>query len=241
LASEHSLTSTRSVQLKSELALYWFAHSNLEKLSQLIKKSALSINDEISYLREPEYIILLRMLLVQKHYKDALAISERLLKQAESSGRMGLVIETLILRAIIFQEKKDTEQSLATLERALILAEPEGYIRSFLDEGKVMTRLLCLVQSRRVGVGYAAKLISMIDKTPDMVQPSMQLLIEPLTTREVEVLKLIESGCSNQNIAEQLVISNPTVKRHISNIYAKLGVKSRTQAIAMGKELKLFE
>jgi LuxR family maltose regulon positive regulatory protein len=74
-----------------------------------------------------------------------------------------------------------------------------------------------------------------------MTQPSMQLLLEPLTTRELEVLKLIEAGCSNQDISEQLVISITTVKRHISNIYTKLGVESRTQAIALGKELKLFE
>jgi LuxR family transcriptional regulator, maltose regulon positive regulatory protein len=73
-----------------------------------------------------------------------------------------------------------------------------------------------------------------------MTQPSMQLLIEPLTTREVEVLKYIEAGDSNQDIAEKLVISGATVKRHISNIYAKLGVVSRTQAVAIGKELKIF-
>jgi LuxR family maltose regulon positive regulatory protein len=74
-----------------------------------------------------------------------------------------------------------------------------------------------------------------------MTQPSMQLLVEPLTTRELEVLKLIEAGASNQEISEKLVISIPTVKRHISNIYAKLGVTSRTQAIAIGKELRLFD
>jgi LuxR family maltose regulon positive regulatory protein len=74
-----------------------------------------------------------------------------------------------------------------------------------------------------------------------MTQPSMQLLIEPLTSRELEVLKMIEAGHSNQEIAGQLFISMPTVKRHISNIYAKLGVKSRTQALAIGKELKLFQ
>ena len=84
-------------------------------------------------------------------------------------------------------------------------------------------------------------LLSKIGKISGMTQPSMQLLIEPLTTREVEVLKLIKAGCSNQDIAEQLVISIPTVKRHISNIYAKLGVKSRTQAVAIGKELKIFD
>jgi len=74
-----------------------------------------------------------------------------------------------------------------------------------------------------------------------MTQPSMQLLVGPLTAREVEVLNLIKAGCSNQDIADQLVISMPTVKRHISNIYTKLGVESRTQAVAIGKELKLFE
>jgi LuxR family maltose regulon positive regulatory protein len=130
---------------------------------------------------------------------------------------------------------------LAALERALALAQPEGYVRSFLDEGEAITRLLCLAQSRQVGNGYAAVLLSGIEKTSGMTQPSMQLLVEPLTAREVEVLKLINAGCSNQEIAEKLVISIPTVKRHISNIYTKLGVKSRTQALAIGKELKIFE
>jgi LuxR family maltose regulon positive regulatory protein len=154
---------------------------------------------------------------------------------------MGAVIETLILQALAFQGKKETEKALAALERALAFAQPEGYVRAFLDEGEAMTRLLCQVQSRQVGDGYAAVLLSRIGKISGMTQPSMQLLIEPLTTREVEVLKLIEAGRSNEEISEQLVISIATVKRHISNIYAKLGVKSRTQAIAIGKELKIFE
>ena len=114
-------------------------------------------------------------------------------------------------------------------------------MRVFLDEGEAMTRLLCQAQSRQVGSGYAAVLLSGIEKMTGMTQPSMQLLIEPLTTREVEVLKLIEAGCSNQDIARQLFISIPTVKRHISNIYGKLGVISRTQALAIGKELKIFD
>ena len=186
-------------------------------------------------------MILLRVLLAQKDYEAALGLSERLLQQAETAGRMGLVIEILILQALAFQGKKDTEHALAALERALALAQPEGYVRMFLDEGEAMTRLLCQVQSRQVEAGYAAELLARIGRISGMTQPSMQLLIEPLTTREVEVLKLIEAGCSNQEIAEQLVISIPTVKRHISNIYTKLGVKSRTQAVAIGKELKIFE
>ena len=78
-------------------------------------------------------------------------------------------------------------------------------------------------------------------ETAARTQPCTQLLSEPLSTRELEVLKLIEAGCSNQGIADELVISITTVKRHISNIYAKLGVKSRTQAVSIGKELKIFE
>jgi LuxR family maltose regulon positive regulatory protein len=241
LASEHPLSPGRNIQFMSELARYWLAQGNLEKPSQLIQKRSLSIKDEITYQREPEYLILLRTLLAKKDHEAALALSKCLLKQAEPAGRMGAVIETLVLKALAFQGKKETDQALVALERALTLAQPEGYIRSFLDEGEAMTRLLCQAQSRQVGSGYAGVLLSMIGKTSAMTQPSMQLLIKPLTTREMEVLKLIEACCSNQDIAEQFVISIPTVKRHISNIYAKLGVKSRTQAVAIGKELKIFK
>ncbi len=241
LAGEHPLPLLRSIQWKYEGARYWLAQGNLEKLSQLIQQSALSTMDEIPYPREPEYIILLRTLLAQDDVEAGLALAQRLLKQALAAGRMGLVIEILILQALAFQAQKETEPALAALERVLSLAQPEGYVRSFLDEGEAMTRLLCQAQSRQVGSGYAGVLLSRIGKITAMTQPSMQLLSEPLTAREVEVLKLIQAGCSNQDIARQLVISLPTVKRHISNVYAKLGVQSRTQAVAIGKELKIFD
>jgi LuxR family maltose regulon positive regulatory protein len=240
-AGEHRLPSRRSVQVRSDLARLWLAQGNLERLSHIIQQSGITIDDEIPYQRQPEYGILVRLLLARNEYESALALSQRLLLQAETTGRMGLVIETLILQALALQRKKDMERALAALERALALAQPEGFVRSFLDEGEAMTRLLCQAQSRQVGSGYAALLLSQIGTTSGMTRPSMQLLAEPLTAREVEVLQLIEAGCSNQEIAEQLVISMPTVKRHISNIYAKLGVKSRTQAVAIGKELRLFD
>ena len=240
-ANEHLTSPRRAIQVKSELARLWLAQGNLEKLSQLIQKSGITIEDEIPYQRAPEYIVLVRVLMAQRHYTAALALSERLQGKAEAAGRLGLVIETLILQALAFQGMKDTEGALAALESALSLAQPEGYVRIFLDEGEVLTRLLCQVQARQVGTGYAAELLTKIGRISGMTQPSMQLLIEPLTRRELEVLKLIETGSSNQEISEQLVISITTVKRHISNIYTKLGVKSRTQAVAIGKELKLFE
>ncbi len=241
LIGENPVSPHLFTQLKSVLARVWLAQGNLDRPSQHIQERGIKFKDEIPYHREIDYDLLLRLLLAREDHEAAIHLSNRFLQQAETTGQVDLIIEALILRALALQGKKENEQALEVLEKALTLAQPEGYVRSFLDKGKAMTRLLCLVQSRQVGSGYAGVLLSKIGKTSGMTQPTMQLLIEPLTTREVEVLKLIESGHSNQDIAGQLVISMPTVKRHISNIYAKLGVKSRTQAIAIGKELKLFE
>jgi len=241
LAEEHALSTYRSIQVKSDLARVWLAQGNLEKVTQHVQNEGWTVNDDIPYQREPEYVIFLRVLLAQRNFDAAMALSERLLQKAQAAGRVGLVTEVLILKALAFQAKKDTERALAALERALSLAQPEGFVRMFLDEGEPMTRLLCQAQSRQVGINYASELLSAIGRTSGMIQPSMQLLIEPLTTRELEVLKFIETGASNQEIAEKLVISNATVKRHITNIYAKLGVKSRTQSVAIGRELKLFD
>jgi LuxR family maltose regulon positive regulatory protein len=154
---------------------------------------------------------------------------------------MGRVIEILVLQALIFQGRKQIDQALAVLKKALSLAKPEGYVRTFVDEGEPMVRLLHLARSQQIEMEYVTALLYVCEKTADPTQPTPKILTEPLTAREVEVLKLIEAGHSNQEIAEKLVISFTTVKRHISNIYTKLDVKSRTQAIAIGKELKLFK
>jgi LuxR family transcriptional regulator, maltose regulon positive regulatory protein len=241
LAADSPLSPHRSIQIKSDLAHFWLAQGRLEQPSQLLEKSGISVDAEIPYQQAPEYLILVRVLLARGDYEAALGLSERLLQQAETAGRMELALEILILRSLAFQGIKDAERALEALDRAVSLAQPEGHIRVFLDEGEPMTRLLCHLQSRQVGSGYPAELLSMIGAASSMTQPSMQLLIEPLTSRELELLRLIETGHSNQEIAEKLFISIPTVKRHISNIYAKLGVQSRTQAVAIGKELRLFE
>jgi LuxR family transcriptional regulator, maltose regulon positive regulatory protein len=240
LIAEHPHSPIWSIQVRYDLTRVWLAQGNLERPSETIQKRGLKIENEIPYQRVSEYVLLLRVFLARGDYADAILLSNRLLQQAETTGQMRMVIEVLILQALALQGKKEIEPALAALERALTLAQAEGYVRMFLDEGEAMTRLLCQAQSRQVGGGYAAELLSRIGKASGMTQPSMQLLSVPLTVREVEVLKLIETGCSNQDIADQLVISMPTVKRHISNIYAKLGVESRTQAVAIGKELRIF-
>jgi LuxR family maltose regulon positive regulatory protein len=241
LASEYPLSPRQSIWVKSSLARLWLAQGNLERSSHLIQQSSITIDDDIPYLREPEYLTLLRVLLAQGDHDAALALSERLLEPAEAAHRMGQVIEILVLQALAYQGKKELSQALTALERALSLAQPEGYVRAFLDEGEPMAKLLYQAKSHRMGIGYAAELLSAMGEASGTAQPPAQLLIEPLSLRELQVLRLIEAGYSNQQIAAKLVISIPTVKRHISNIYAKLGVESRTQAISRGRELELFE
>jgi ATP/maltotriose-dependent transcriptional regulator MalT len=241
LERQHRFSPRQSIWVKSALARLWLAQGNLERPTHLVQQSGITPDDEISYLCEPEHLILLRLLLAQGDYDAALPLSERLLQKAGDAGRVGRVIEILVLQALALQAKRDLPHALATLDRAISLAQPEGYVRTFLDEGAPMVKLLYQAQVHRAGAGYASELLSAVGQATRTTPPPAQLLVEPLSAREVEVLKLIEAGHSNQEIAARLVISMPTVKRHISNIYAKLGAKSRTQAVSLGRELRLFE
>jgi len=240
LTNDYHLSPKRSVWVKSALARLWIAQGNLNKASHFVQESNITTGDEIPYLREPEYLNLLRLLLAQGDYDAALALSQRLLHKAEPAKRMGRVIEVLALQALTLQGKKELDRALAVLARALSLARPEGYVRTFLDEGEQMMKLLSLARARQIETEYVTALLFAMGESSGRTQPPTQSLIEPLSRRELEVLALIEGGCSNQEIADKLVISITTVKRHISNIYSKLDVKSRTQAIALGRELQLF-
>ncbi len=241
LVNEHLLLPKSLIWVNYVLPRLWIAQGDFEKAARIVQASGLTIDDEIIFLREPEFVVRLRLLLAQGDYDTSLSLSKRLLEKAGSGRQTGRVIELLVLQALVFLGRQETEQALAALKRALALARPEGYMRTFLDEGEPMIRLLHLARSRHIETEYTTGLLAAVEKTAGIAQPPPELLNEPLTTREIEVLKLIEAGCSNQEIAEKLVISFATVKRHISNIYTKLDAKSRTQAIAIGKELKLFE
>jgi LuxR family maltose regulon positive regulatory protein len=246
LISEHPLTPWRSISLKCALARLWIVQGDLQKASYLVQTSGITDNGmprdgEISTLQAPLYLILLRLHQARGDCEAVLALAERLLQKLNRTKRMGRVIEILVLQALTCQGKKESDQALATLEKAISLARPEKYMRVFLDEGEPMAKLLYQAKSHQMGTGYAAELLSAMGHAFGSTLPPAQLLIEPLTLRELEVLKLIETGYSNQEIATKFVISMPTVKRHISNIYTKLEVSSRTQAISRGKELNLFK
>jgi LuxR family maltose regulon positive regulatory protein len=241
LVSEYPLSSRHSIWVESALACLWLAHGDQERAVDFVHRRALTLDDDIPYPREPEYLLLLRLRLAQGDHAAALTLAAHLLQQAETANRTGDVIECLVLQALIYQAQKKLDQALTSLRRAFALARREGYVRIFLDEGEPMAKLLYQAKAHQIGTGYAAELLSILGRANDRESLPTQLLIEPLSSRELEVLALIESGHSNQAIAAQLVISIATVKRHLSNIYAKLGVASRTQAVARARELQLFK
>lgn len=245
LISEHTLAPWRSLSLKCALARLWITQGDLEKTSYLVQTSGIMDDSlpgdrDISTQQAPLYLILLRLHQARGDDEAALALAERLLQRLDKT-RGGQTVEVLVLQALAFYGKKNIAQAVAVLEKSFRLAQPEGYVRTFLDEGEPMAKLLYQAKSHRQEAGYAAELLSAMGNTFGGALPPATVLIEPLTLRELELLKLVEAGYSNQEIAARLVISMPTVKRHISNIYAKLGANSRTQAVSRGKELSLFK
>jgi LuxR family maltose regulon positive regulatory protein len=171
---------------------------------------------------------------------------------------MGSVIEILVVQALAHQAQGNTSLALALLERALALAEPEGYVRIFVDEGEAM-RLLIEKQSRKRDhplSGYADKLLAVFtqpaaapksaithqksDGIEPEVRPAKNMLVEPLSERELEVLKLLRSELSGPEIAQRLIVSLNTLRTHTKNIYNKLGVNNRRAAVCRAEELDLF-
>ena len=219
-----------------------------------LQESGLSVDDaELGYPFERAYLSLARVRIAQGRAKpagaylqDALHLLALLLQQAERDARGGSVIEILILQALALQAQQQQEQALAVLQRALVLAEPEGYTRLFLDEGPPMLALLRLAQTQGIAPHYITSLLLASDEQPpastaaSFPTPRSAVLVEQLTERELEVLQLIAAGASNEEIAEQLVISIGTVKRHVSNIFGKLTVSSRTQAVARAQAIGLL-
>jgi len=148
-------------------------------------------------------------------------------------------IEVLVLQAIAWQKKANPGQALPCLEKALFLAEQEGYVRIFLDEGEPMAILLQHAAKKGIHPAYVRRLLSAAssaDKRTTLAQP----LIEPLSERELEILRLVAEGKSNQQIAAALIIATGTVKKHLNNIFGKLSVQSRTQCVARARELRLL-
>jgi LuxR family maltose regulon positive regulatory protein len=236
-----------AVRIQIELA-----QGNIASAMDWADASGLSPNDDdLSYPREQEYLTLVRVRIAQgrddltaSRMQDALHLLDRLLRDAETKARMDSVLKILVLRALALHVQGDQTRSLTVLERALTLAEPEGYMRLFVGEGMPMLALLREIQTCSKVPDYIALLLSAFgalnisDTTPPA--PASSPLLEPLTAREREVLQLLAAGASNSEIARDLVLSLGTVKKHVSNICGKLGVQSRTQAIARARAFHLL-
>ena len=231
----------------------WVAQGRLAEALGWTREQGLSAHDDLSYVREFEHITLARVLLAryksdreERSVLGAMGLLERLLQAAEEGGRMGSVIEILVLQALAQEAQGDIPAALVPLERALTLAEPEGYVRIFVDEGIPMARLLYEALSHGIEREYTPRLLAAFPVAESEQTTSSQLrgpdseLVEPLSSRELEVLQLIAEGLTNQDVATRLYISLHTVKVHTRNIFTKLAVKNRTQAVARGKALGIL-
>jgi LuxR family maltose regulon positive regulatory protein len=214
----------------------------------------LTANDEPVPQYEVEYLALARRLLEEPDGRVAgCRLLERLLALGEANGDIGSVIAALALQAIALASHGRQGEALGSLERALKLGEPGGYVRTFIDEGPPMEALLRMASKRGPAPRYVEKLLGHFRRNtahtrivqplqplqPGPPEPTLAGFVEPLTPRELEVLRLIAGGASNRDIAETLVVVIGTVKRHTNSLYGKLGVTSRTQAIARAHELHL--
>ena len=227
-------------------ARVWIAQGNLSAAWGWAQERRVAAADELSYLHEFEHATLARLLLahgMRDRADDgvgaAIELTERLLAAAGDGGRSGSAIDILVVQALARHASDDPSGALASLHRAVALAEPEAYVRVFIDEGPPMAALLKLAAKQRRAPGYVRRLLGAVVTAQGRVALG-QPLIEPLSERELEVLRLLESDLDGPEIARRLTVSVATVRSHTRSIYAKLGVNSRRAAVRRAGELGLL-
>jgi LuxR family maltose regulon positive regulatory protein len=224
-------------------ARVWIAQGRLDDAFDWVHRRELSVDDDLSYLREFEHVTLARALLARDRTERAprsagevTRFLDRLLRAAEDGDRAGTVLEILLLQALAQHSRGDISAALRPLQRAVELAEPEGYFRILVDEGPPMARLLRAAAPRGIAPTYLRRLVTALG-ADDTTATST--LIEPLSARERDVLRLLATDMSGPEIARELVVSLSTVRTHTNRIFAKLGVNSRRAAVRRAAELGL--
>jgi len=233
----------------------WVALGRLDEALGWAREQGLSVENELSYLHEFDHITLARVLLARyqsdradSSILEVIGLLERLLKAAEEGGRKGSVIEIMVLQALAYHAQGDLPAGLLPLQHALALAEPEGYVRMFVDEGPPMAQLLLKAAVSGIMPDYTGKLLAAVEaeqqrsagESPNPTPPASQPLIEPISQRELEVLRLFKTELSGPEIARELVIALSTVRTHTKSIYSKLNVNNRRAAVKRAEELHLI-
>jgi LuxR family maltose regulon positive regulatory protein len=185
-------------------------------------------------------LTLARLCIMQGRRDEAATLLQQLLESAEAGGLTGCVLEILALQARLFWEQDQMAQAMIALRRALALAEPQGYVRLFVDEGAPMVALLRQAQARGVAPAYVATLLAARSATGMADGVAAAASPEPLSARERELLQLLAAGLSTPEIATQLFITAGTVRNHLKSIYRKLAVHSRLQAVERARTLRLL-
>jgi LuxR family maltose regulon positive regulatory protein len=241
-AREYDIPLWDLLQLSAWQARIWLAQGKLELASKWVGEHELDIDGDPTYLHEMEYIVFARILIAKGRLKEADKLLTGLQEFTRKNGLVAREIEILALISLVYQAEGNLSEAFAVLERALTLAEPGGFIRIFVDEGPLMEELLIKlkVEDPRTK-GYIKKLLAsfLVKDSPPSFKKD-QPLIEPLSEREIEVLHLIAEGLTNPDIATRLFLSPHTIKVHARNIYGKLGVNTRTQAVAKAKALGIL-
>jgi LuxR family maltose regulon positive regulatory protein len=217
-------------------ARVWVAQGRLDEALEWTRELGLSVTDDLSYLREFEHITLARVLLARHAIPDAMRLLKSLLRAADDGVRTGSVIEILVLQAIGYQIQDNIAAALLPLERALTLAEPDGYLRIFVDEGPAMAALLQVAAKQKTAPEYARRLLAAFALPRNRTRVT-QALLEPLSERELDVLRLLGTDLDGPEIARQLVVSLSTLRTHTRSIYSKLGVNNRRAAVRRAEEL----
>jgi LuxR family maltose regulon positive regulatory protein len=232
----------------------WVAQGRLSDALGWARDHSLTVEDDLSYLREFEHITLARVLLARytndhatRALREAMGLLERLLQAAEDGERARSAIEILVLQSRAHHLQGDIPAALMPLQRAQTLAEPEGYIRMFVDEGPPMAHLLREAGARGIMRVYTGKLLAAFGaeqqrsagESPLPTSPVSQPLMEPLSQRELDVLRLLKTELSGPEIARELVVALSTVRTHTKRIYGKLDVDNRRAAIKRAAELDL--
>jgi LuxR family maltose regulon positive regulatory protein len=217
---------------------YFLNRGAVQSAEQVADQHNYSVDSPINLLNSSEYVQFGYLLLARKNASQAVKLAEHIIEFATSHGWNDVLIRANILHARALAEQGQTGRAIQSMQQELRLAQREDYVRVFIDQGESVKQILETMKAEANGQkDFVYKLLTAFGETS---APSQGSLVEALSERELEVLRLVARGKSNQQIADELVLATGTVKKHLNNIFGKLGVQNRTECVARARELNLL-